>query len=46
MNQNGNDRRAALNVEEAQDNGSTLLPMLLGGLVLIVIGAGVVMTVV
>lgn len=46
MDRNGSDRRAALKLEEAQGKESTLLAMLIGGLVLIVIGAGVVMTVV
>lgn len=46
MNYNHDDRRSALNAEEAEAGESTLLPMLLGGLVLIVLGAGVVMTIV
>lgn len=46
MNRNHSDRPIALNSEERSDKESTLLPMLLGGLVLIVISAGVVMTIV
>ena len=38
--------RSALDASEQEGQESTLLPMLLAGLVLIVIGAGVIMTVV
>lgn len=40
------DRRGVLDAGAQGDKESTLLPMLLGGLILVVIGAGVVMTVV
>lgn len=40
------DRRGVLDAGAHGDKESTLLPMLLGGLILVVIGAGVVMTVV
>ena len=46
MTQDRNDRRTVLNTEPTQAKESTLLPMLFGCLALIVIGAGVVMTVV
>lgn len=40
------DRRDELDAGANGGKGSTLLPMLLGGLFLIVVGAGVIMTVV
>ncbi|MEX4010586.1 hypothetical protein [Neoaquamicrobium sediminum] len=40
------DTRSVLDSAASGDKDSTLLPMLLGGLILIVIGAGVVMTIV
>ena len=40
------DRNGAFDAGEHSEKESTLLPMLLGGLILVVIGAGVVMTVV
>lgn len=40
------DRRSVLDAGAQRDKESTLLPMLLGGLILVVIGAGVVMTIV
>ena len=40
------DGRRVLHAGAQGDRGSTLLPMLLGGLILIVIGAGIIMTVV
>lgn len=40
------DTRRVLDTGAQDEKESTLLPMLLGGLILIVIGAGVVMTVV
>lgn len=46
MNEDCNDRQIARNAEPSEPKESTLLPMLFGGLALIVIGAGVVMTVV
>lgn len=46
MDHNRGDGRISLNSEQARAKESSLLPMLLGGLALIVIGAGVVMTIV
>ena len=46
MARRNNHDRSALDAGARDDEGSTLLPMLLGGLVLIVIGAGLIMTVV
>lgn len=43
MNETGDDRRTLSDGERENGKESTLLPMLIGGLVLIVIGAGVVM---
>ena len=40
------DRRLAYDAEQPKVKENTLLPMLLGGLALVVIGAGVVMTIV
>ena len=46
MARRNNPNRSALDAGAREGEDSTLLPMLLGGLILIVIGAGVIMTVV